>query len=200
MTLDPRRQVDPVGFAALLIAGFGWSRPARLNPVYLREATRRAAVAAAGPAANQAVAAMFAVAIRVEVSASGFDVGGLDLLAGFSAPRVLLALLLQGLLINLALFIFNALPLPGLDGYAVARNLLFGASPRLFAWFERQRLAVYAAAALVVVVLPELTHGAVNPFAAATTGAASALYSHVIDPGVEPPLLGMPNIFTAFVT
>src|SRR5579863_8091760 len=48
MTLDPRKNLDPFGCFALLIAGFGWGRPVSLDPLYLREGRRRAAVAAVG--------------------------------------------------------------------------------------------------------------------------------------------------------
>lgn len=198
MTLDPRRNIDPIGLAALVIAGFGWSKPVRLDPMFLRDPTRRAVVAAGGPLANLAVAAAFGFALAVEVSASQLDVASLDILAGFTPARILFGLLLQGFLINLALAVFNALPLPGLDGYAVLRSLLFTRLPRLFLTLEAQRLPVYAAVALAVILLPQLTAGAINPFAAASTGVAALAYSHLVQPGVTPLFLGMPNIFTAF--
>jgi Zn-dependent protease len=198
MTLDPRKHVDPLGLAMLVLSGFGWSKPVRLDPVFLRDARHRAAVAASGPLAHLVIAAFFAVALRVEVAASGLDVNSLEILAGFTAPRILFGILLQGFFINVALFVFNALPLPGLDGYAVLRSLLFSRVPQLFQWLEHQRLVAYAAVAVVVVSLPELTHGAVNPFAAATTGSATALYTHLVEPGVMPLLLGLPNIFSLF--
>lgn len=198
MTLDPRRHVDPLGFAALVLSGFGWSKPVRLDPAFLRAARRRAAVAAAGPLAHLVIAAIFALALRVEVSASGLDINSLDVLAGFSAPRILFGILLQGFFINVALFVFNASPLPGLDGYAFARSLLFNRAPRAFQWLEQQRLIVYTVVAVIIIGLPELSHGRVNPFAAATSGTATTLYAHVIDPGVTPLFLGLPNIFALF--
>jgi Zn-dependent protease len=109
-------------------------------------------------------------------------------------------LLLQGFLVNLALFVFNALPLPGLDGWMVLRSLLFTRAPRAFLGLEDRRLAVYAAVAVLVLALPALTAGTVNPFVAATSDLASALYSHAIQPGVVPLFLGMPNVFAAFST
>jgi Zn-dependent protease len=198
MTLDPRRHIDPLGFAALVVAGFGWSKPVRLDPIFLRDGRSRAMVAAAGPLANLVAAAAFAAALRVEVSASGFDVSSLDVLAGFTAARILFGILLQGFLVNLALFIFNALPLPGLDGYALLRNLLFTRASRFFLLLEQRRMIVFAASLAIVLALPELTHGTVNPFAQATSGTATAVYSHIVEPGVDPLFLGMPNVFTAF--
>ncbi len=200
LTLDPRRHVDPFGFMALVLAGFGWSKPVRLDPVFLRGAMRRAGVAAAGPFSNLVTTAVFALALRVEVAASGLDVRSVDVLAGVTTAKVLYGILLQGFLINLALFVFNALPLPGLDGYAALRSLLFTRIPGVFQWLERQRLVVYTAVVALVLALPEVTHGAVNPFVAVTSGFAATLYEHVVQPGVTPIFLGLPNIFALFST
>jgi Zn-dependent protease len=195
MTLDPRRHLDPFGFPALLVAGFGWAKPVSLNPLHLRSARQRAAVAAAGPLAHLAVAAVFAIALRVEQAASGIDLNGFETQAQSSAQAILLGVLLQGFFINIALFVFNALPIPGLDGFAFLRSLAFGSVPRLFLSLERNRYIVYALIVFVVVALPEATHGLVNPLAAATTGTATVLFNHVVDPGVTPIFMGLPNIF-----
>ncbi len=200
ISIDPRRQLDPLGFAALVLAGFGWARPVTLDPVFLRDSVRRAIVAAAGPLANLLMAAIFGLALRVYLLAAGGDAGSLDALAGVTASHVVYGLLLQGFLVNVALAVFNGLPLPGLDGYQAARSLLYTRIPRVFQWMERQRLVVYAVVAVVVVALPEATHGRVNPYAAATVGLAGTLFSHLVQPGMSPIFLGMPNVFAAFST
>lgn len=195
MTLDPRRQLDPFGFTALLLTGFGWGKPVHLDSIHLRHPGQRAAVAAAGPAAHLVVAAVFAITLRIELATSGIDLSGYSTLASRSAAGILVGVLLQGFFINVALFIYNALPLPGLDGYAVLRSLLFGRFPRLFLWSEANRYVVYLAAILVVVVLPEVTARAINPLSAATVGAASLVVEHALLPGIAPIFLGLPNVF-----
>ena len=195
MTLDPRRHLDPFGVTALLVAGFGWGRPVRLDPALLRSPGQRAAVAAAGPLSHVVVAAVFAIAARVEQAASGIDVGGFVTQAQSSAQAILLGVLLQGFFINVALFVFNSLPLPGLDGYAVLRNLLYARIPRAFQLLEINRFVVYALVVVVAVALPEATNGAVNPFAAMTVGTAGVVFAHAVEPGITPIFLGLPNIF-----
>ncbi|MBV8196101.1 MAG: site-2 protease family protein [Candidatus Dormibacteraeota bacterium] len=195
MTLDPRRQLDPLGFPALLITGFGWGRPVPLDPVHLRYAGQRAAVAAAGPMAHLVVAAVFALTLRLELLTSGIDLNTFDTLAQRTAQGIIVGLLLQGFFINIALFIYNALPLPGLDGYAFCRALLFTRMPRLFLAAESYRLWVYAVVVAVVVVLPEVTARAVNPIAAATVGTASIVLEHTMLPGTTPIFVGLPNVF-----
>lgn len=194
MSLDPRRNIDPLGCLVLLLAGIGWGRPVPLDPLYLRDGRQRAAVAAAGPLAHLAVAAIFAAALRVELVESGLDAGGFATLAQFTVQGVILGVLLQGFLVNLALFIFNALPLPGLDGYAVARSLLFGAAPRAFLYLEHYRFALYALAALAALLPPPLSHGSVDLVASMTVGTASLVFDHLIVPGVQPIFIGLPNV------
>lgn len=194
MTLDLRRNIDPLGCAALFVAGVGWGRPVPLDPLYLREGRQRAAVAAAGPLAHLLVAAIFAGALRVELLGSGVDAGGFDTLAQFTLQGVILGVLLQGFLVNLALFVFNALPIPGLDGYAVLRSLLFGAAPRVFLYAEQYRYVIYALAALVALLPPPLTRGGVDIVAAMSVGTASLVFEHLIVPGVHPLFIGLPDV------
>ena len=198
MTLDPRRNIDAFGAAAMCIAGFGWGRPVALDPLYLRDSRQRAAVAAAGPVAHLLVAAIFAVALRVELLGSGIDPGGFDTLAQFTAQGILYGILLQGLLVNIALAGFNALPLPGLDGYAVLRSLLFSRAPRAFLYVEQYRYALYTLIALAALLPPQITHGGVNPIAAMTIGAATLVFEHLVVPGAAPIFIALPNLFTLF--
>ena len=104
-------------------------------------------------------------------------------------------MLLQGFLVNIALFVFNALPVPGLDGYAVVRSLLFGVAPRVFLYLEQYRYAIYALAALAVLLPPPLTHGAVDVSSAVSVGTATVTFEHLIVPGVHPIFIGLPNVF-----
>jgi Zn-dependent protease len=198
ITLDPLRQLDPFGFPALLVSGFGWGRPVFIDAPGVLRPAQRAAVAAAGPVAHLVVAAIFVVALRVELLTSGIDVSGFLTLSQRSAQGILAGALLQGYFINVALFIYNALPLPGLDGYAFLRRLLFTRASRVFLWAESYRFVIYAAVVAIVVVLPQATGGAVNPLSAATLGTASVVYAHAVEPGTSPLFLGLPNIFMLF--
>jgi Zn-dependent protease len=195
MTLDPRRNLDPFGCFAMLLVGVGWGRPVALDPLFLRDGRSRAAVAAAGPLSHLVIAAVFAAALRVELLGSGIDVRTFDTLAQFTLQGVILGVLLQGFLVNLALFVYNALPIPGLDGYVIVRSLCFSLAPRVFLALERYRAVLYAAAILAVLLPPPLTGGKINPVHAVSVGTASVTYEHVIDPGVTPYFLGLPNVF-----
>jgi Zn-dependent protease len=141
VTLDPIPHIkrEPFGTLVVPIASFflqgggwmiGWAS-APYDPAWASRYPRRAAaMAAAGPAANFALALLAAVAIRVGIGAGTFDLpaGGISLDTLVVAPEGVargLALFLSVLFsINVILGSFNLIPLPPLDGYAMVPLLL----------------------------------------------------------------------------
>jgi Zn-dependent protease len=141
VTLDPIPHIkrEPFGTLVVPIASFflqgggwmiGWAS-APYDPTWAnRYPKRAAAMAAAGPAANFALALLAAVAIRIGIGAGTFDLpaGGISLDTLVVAPEGVargLALFLSVLFsINVILGSFNLIPLPPLDGYAMVPLLL----------------------------------------------------------------------------
>lgn len=121
LTLNPMRHLDPFGSIVmpllLALSGlpvFGWARPVPYDPRNLRHPKRESGlIALAGPLTNLLVAAVFAVIVRVLLSASGF-----------SDYAQLIVLLDVVVWVNLALTFFNLLPIPPLDGSGVLFSLL----------------------------------------------------------------------------
>jgi Zn-dependent protease len=104
ITLNPFPHIDPLGALAFVLAGFGWAKPVPVNAANLRHPRRdMALVAAAGPISNFLVAflglVLFVLARR----------------SGLVGPPVAQAVLWI-FQFNLALGIFNLIPLPPLDG------------------------------------------------------------------------------------
>jgi len=123
LTLNPIVHLDPVGSlilvaSALLGSGFiiGWAKPTPVNPSMLRGGRRAEAwVAAAGPVSNLVMAIAAALALRASLA--------LDLVN--SDPAAFVAnVLYYFVFINLALFIFNLIPIPPLDGSKVMFALM----------------------------------------------------------------------------
>lgn len=123
LSLNPIKHIDPIGTilipGILLIAGgfiFGWAKPVPVDPRNLAHPRRdMAAVAAAGPLANLAMAFIWAVIAKI----------GLTLVT--IMPWLGLPLLLMGKIginLNAILMILNLLPLPPLDGGRVLVGLL----------------------------------------------------------------------------
>lgn len=122
LTLNPLRHLDPIGSFLLplflfLLGGpiFGWAKPVPYNPMNLRNPKAGAGlIGAAGPLSNILLAIVFGLFIR-----------GLSSGTGTEATAVLITLLQMIVLINIALAIFNLIPIPPLDG----SNILFALLP-----------------------------------------------------------------------
>lgn len=110
LTLNPLKHLDVLGTLMVFVVGFGWARPVPVNPYNLRGGrVGMALVAVVGPLSNLAMAGVVAALWR----ALGFEGG----------PLVRLIALVF-VYLNVALFFFNLIPLPPLDGYRVAVGVL----------------------------------------------------------------------------
>lgn len=108
LTLNPLAHLDPIGTLAIILTGFGWGKAAPYDPYNLKEPVRDAAlIAAAGPASNLLIASILSILLK-------FGIGG-EFVALFS---------MQLIFINLALALFNLLPVYPLDGGKIMRALL----------------------------------------------------------------------------
>lgn len=116
LSLDPLRHIDPVGFLALLFAGFGWGQPVAIDPRYYKHRRRdEFFVALAGVAANLVIAFLSSLALRLIVSISG---GYL-----FGVWETLFLMVYYIMTINIMLMIFNLLPVPPLDGFGILTQI-----------------------------------------------------------------------------
>lgn len=146
LTLDPRVHFDPVGGVMLVITAvissgqffFGYAKPTPVNPMNLSGGRRgEALVAAAGPFSNLVLATLVAIPLRYIIHTP--DIGQMitDSQLGLFAFQVAIAFLT----INILLFLFNLIPIPPLDGWAV----LVGLVPARTAYQMREFQHRYAA-------------------------------------------------------
>lgn len=140
ITLNPVKHLDPFGSllvpAVLAFTGapvFGWAKPV---PVSLRGVPnpRRAnlLVSAAGPASNFALAILGAVAFFVLLSLAP---PGPALEGSLYRPLLLVALYTVG--VNVALGLFNLVPIPPLDGFGVVESFAPSRWIRAVMWVRR---------------------------------------------------------------
>lgn len=125
LTLNPLAHLDPVGSLLLLFSFIGWAKPVPVSPWRLRFGPRAgyALVAAAGPASNLLLAALMAVLWRLDVFAN--------------ASQMVTEFSLTFITINLALCLFNLIPLAPLDGNSVLAGLLGAPGERVLAPLQR---------------------------------------------------------------
>jgi Zn-dependent protease len=160
VSLNPIRHVDLIGtiivpLVILVVSWgtflFGWAKPVPVNYSALRKPREHMAwVAAAGPAANLAMAIFWAIVLRIGVAASGraeawsevasrFGTGGLVqavLMHGSGGAEFLIGVGAAGVAVNLILMLLNLLPIPPLDGGRIVTSLLPRRAASRFAKIE----------------------------------------------------------------
>jgi Zn-dependent protease len=119
LTLNPLRHLDPLGTIMIFLVHFGWAKPVPVNPHRLKNPKKDMLwISAAGPLANMVLAFVSGILLRLI-----FATGGKP--DQYSITGLLTFMLIMSLQINLALAIFNVLPIAPLDG----SKILFGLLP-----------------------------------------------------------------------
>jgi Zn-dependent protease len=144
LTLNPLKHIDPIGSIVVPIitslAGFtfGWAKPVPFNPFNLKH--RRSGeliIALAGPASNLFIAFVFGLFIRFGGSSG----------SNFSA--IFLQLCAYIVLINVALAIFNLVPIPPLDG----SKIIFVFFPSNQKWMRIRAMIEHYSIWLVLIIV-----------------------------------------------
>jgi Zn-dependent protease len=125
LTLNPISHIDPVGTVLLpLLAVFlhvpllGWAKPVPFNPMYFKNVRRGTfIVSAAGVSLNLILAVIFGSAVRI------LQMGALGTVLGISLEPIIFIFSIVTLA-NLALGLFNLVPIPPLDGSKILFSIL----------------------------------------------------------------------------
>ena len=144
LTLNPLAHIDPIGTVLFpliaMISGIpliGWAKPVPVNPRYFPHPQQGfAVVALAGPVSNLILATAGAVVWHLLPHAGGL-----------TAVPYLPELVLQFVVINVLLAVFNMIPVPPLDGGNVLIGLLPVSAARMVG-----RLRPYGFVILVVLL------------------------------------------------
>lgn len=160
ISLNPIRHIDLVGTIVVPLAIlflttgkflFGWAKPVPVNYSALRRPRQHMAwVAAAGPAANLAMAVLWVVVLRAGISMSDRAEAWTEVAAQFGTRGLVEAVLRHGngsaeamigvgaagVLVNLIFMLLNLLPIPPLDGGRIVTSLLPTVAAGRFAKIE----------------------------------------------------------------
>ena len=118
LTLNPAAHIELFGFIMILIAGFGWTKPLNTNlSAYKRGYKDAIKVSIAAPLANLLVGfvgTILYVAIYKFLP---------NILSDDTIFFILINMVNLIVVVNVSLFVFNLLPIPGLAGFEVFRDL-----------------------------------------------------------------------------
>lgn len=153
LNLNPFSHVDPIGFALLLFAGFGWGRPVEINPRNFNrnmELTKaEAIVSVAGPGMNFIIALLFML-IYVGMISFGFVTNELT----FYITQIIN----YTAVVNIGLGVFNLIPLPPLDGSKILMHFLPYNGRQ---WFENNQMYFYIG--FIIIFITGLAGDIISP-------------------------------------
>jgi Zn-dependent protease len=150
-SLDPRRFLDPLGVIAVFIALVGWGRRVPIQQNRINTVRQRLVHNLGGPVANLLVAIALGLVWRA-LSAIGLP-------STFTlSPGLVGALIYAIVFLNLSIFAFQLLPIPGLDGWDVIESLFRSRNPRFFFNVSTRRREIWIGA-IVIVFLFQIFQG-----------------------------------------
>ena len=121
MTLNPFAHLDPIGFLALLLVGFGWAKPVPVTTRNFRRFKRDdLIVSLAGITMNFLTALVFMLLTYLLMA----------LVPSLRASSNYWYIMAEIVIVNLSLMVFNLIPIYPLDGSHVLENLLMSRAPK----------------------------------------------------------------------
>ncbi len=135
LTLNPLKHIDPIGALSMILFRFGWSKPVPINEYnFEKRETYTALTALAGPVSNLILASL---------------AGLTNYILNLDPNSLIVFLLYIFATINIALAIFNLIPIPPLDGHKIVRALL----PKNLRYYW-EKLERYSLILILLLILP----------------------------------------------
>lgn len=137
LTLNPFAHIDIIGFLSVLLVGFGWAKPVETNPSALKHYYKDdLKISIAGPLMNLFIAVIFSiismVVLKYVILSSSIG----------TSSRIIYNMLEYVVTINIMLFVFNLIPIPGLDGFHILRDLFPKTFYKISDFLYRYNLAI----------------------------------------------------------
>ncbi|HYR47389.1 MAG TPA: site-2 protease family protein [Candidatus Polarisedimenticolia bacterium] len=145
-TWNPRRFIDPLGVIAVFIALVGWGKKVPVQPNRINTMGQKVLFELGGPAANLLAALVFGEMLRLLLNA-GVHVPAIG------SPLEIAAYLVKAIwFLNLSIFAFQLLPIPGLDGWDIVEALFRNRNPRFFFNVSTRRREIWIGAIVVIFI------------------------------------------------
>ncbi len=150
-TINPLAHIDWVGFAALLLVGFGWGKPVQIDPSYYKHRRRdEFLVAIAGVTMNLMLAVILSLPAKAMMKT--FSAGMSDMMYN------IYMIIFYAVTINLVLMIFNLIPCPPLDGWGILTQIF--KLDRYSWWYKVYQYGTWI---LLALILTNVTDHIISP-------------------------------------
>ena len=118
LTPNPMKHIDPIWFLMVFVAHFGRGKPVQINPLYYKNPRKgELMVALAGPATNLILAIIWILIILIYVKVMGGTPNDIYL----NRIDIMINFWIQFSFLNIALAIFNLIPIAPLDWYRLIK-------------------------------------------------------------------------------
>ncbi len=130
-TLNPLAHLDIIGFLCMLLTGFGWAKPVKVNPRNFKKYKKGMAITAiAGPLSNIMLSfvCIFILSFMARFDILYLYAGKASFAGDFTTSllTVISSIIFQMAYLNLYLAVFNLIPVPPLDGSRIVSYVLPG--------------------------------------------------------------------------
>ena len=116
LTVNPLAHIDPIGFVALLLVGFGWGKPVMIDSGYYKNRRRdEFLVAIAGVTMNLIVAVILSFPAKALLN--------MYYSTGSALVENIFYIVYYAVSINICLMVFNLIPCPPLDGWNIVTQI-----------------------------------------------------------------------------
>ena len=121
LSLNPVKHLDPIGFLALMVFGYGWANPVPVHSRNFRNPRRGMALTgAAGPAANLILGVICSALFGVCLAVYDYLTFTSESLFLINCVYWLAIMFEYGAMINFVFMTFNLIPVPPFDGSRIA--------------------------------------------------------------------------------
>lgn len=116
LTLNPVAHLDTLGFLMILLVGFGWTKPLEINPSAFKRGYKDSIKVSIAPPLANLIVGFLAALIYVLFNKLFMWIP--------ESIFVVIALMLASIVnVNIVLAVFTLLPIPGLAGFDIFRDL-----------------------------------------------------------------------------
>lgn len=175
LNLNPLSHLDFIGMITILLIGFGWAKPVEINPTAFKNPKKDdLKVSLAGPLANLVVAIIATLVFGIYLKFIYLSINNINL------AQVIRDILSGILTVNIMLFVFNLLPLPGFDGEHIVKYV----APKFY-YNTFTKLYNYRFIILIALIVPI---------------GSNSIIGYVVGPIIKFITMQLYNILTIFIT